>query len=138
MSFFLLFLLNLLPVVGEGAELNALGTDDQVIGEDDLEGKAGKERGGSKKEAEQVLFEAELDSLERFAAVLDHGELDDDGGHHDDQEQLVVEEVLENVHLIVLQLTCVDLVEHLQQHEHVEEDRVMLAGLVVPVAYSDR
>ena len=135
-SFFLL-LLDLAPVPLEGSELDTLEADDEVVGEDDFEGEAGEEGGGAEEEAEQVLLEAELDGLQGLAAVLDHGELDDDGGDHDHQEQLVVEEVLEDVVLVVLQLTGVDLVEDLQQHEDVEEDGVVLAGLVIPVAHAD-
>lgn len=136
-SLFLLFL-NLAPVVLEGTEFNALEADNEIVGEDDFEGKTGEERGGAEKKAEEVLLEAELNSLEGLATILNHGELDDDGSHQNDEEEFVVEEVLEDVVLIVLQLTSIDLVEHLQQHEDVEEDWVMLTGLIVPVAHSNR
>jgi hypothetical protein len=46
--------------------------------------------------------------------------------------------VLEDVVLVVLQLAGVDLVEDLQQHEDVEEDGVVLAGLIVPLGDADR
>lgn len=108
------------------------------MGKDNLEGKTGQDRGGSQQQAKQVLLEAQLDALERLSSVLDHGQLDDDGGNDDDQEELVVEEVLKDVVLVVLQLSGVDLVEDLKQHEHVEEDGVMLSCLLVPLADSDR
>ena len=108
-----------------------------MFGEDRLEDEAGEEGGRTEDQAKQVLLETELHSLEGLSAVFDHGELDDDGGHQDDQEQLVVEEVLEHVDLVWLQLTSVDLVEHLEEHEDVEEDGVVLAGLIVPLAHSD-
>lgn len=108
------------------------------MGEDNLEGEAGQERGGSQQQAEQVLLEAQFDALKGLSSVLDHGELDDDGGHDDDQEELVVEEVLEDVVLVVLQLSGVDLVEDLQQDENVEEQGVVLSSLLVPFADTDR
>jgi hypothetical protein len=134
----LLLLLHLAPVVLEGSNLHSLGADDQVVRQDHLESQARKDGSRSEQQAKQVLPEAKLDSLEGLSTILDHGQLDDNGGHHDHEEELVVEEVLEDVVLVVLELTSVDLVEDLQQDEDVEEDRVVLAGLVVPLTHTDR
>lgn len=138
-SFLFLFVAGgLLPVELEGgANFDSVKADDEVFGEDRLEDEAGEEGGRTEDQAKQVLLETELHGLEGLSTVFDHGELDDDGGHQDDQEQLVVEEVLEHVDLVGLQLTSVDLVEHLEEHEDVEEDGVVFAGLIVPLAHSD-
>lgn len=106
--------------------------------QDHLESQARKERSRSKQEAKQVFLEAEFDSLEGLSTVLDHGQLDDDGGNHDHEEELIIEEILEDIVFMVLELTSVDLVEDLQQDEDVEEDGVMLTGLIVPVTNTDR
>ena len=63
--------------------------------------------------------------------------MDDNGADNDDQEHLVVEKLLENVVFVRLQLTSVDFVEDLQQDKDVEENRVVLACFVIPVAYVD-
>lgn len=135
-SFFLLFL-DFAPVVLECSNFDTLWANDEIVGKDNLEGKGGEEWGGSEEETEQVLLEAELDGLKGLASVLDHGELDDDGGNNNHQEELVVEEVLEDVVFVVLELTGVDLVEDLEQHENVEENGVVLSSLIVPVTHTN-
>ena len=108
------------------------------MGKDNLEGKAGQNRGGSEQQAKQVLLEAQLDALKGLSSVLNHSQLNDDGGDDNNQEELVVEEVLKDVVLVVLQLSGVDFVEDLKQDENVEEDGVMLSSLLVPLADSNR
>ena len=63
--------------------------------------------------------------------------MDDDGADEDDQEEFVVEEVFEDVVFMSLEFSSVDFVEDLEQDEDVEEDRVMLSGLIVPVTNAD-
>lgn len=133
----LLLLLHLAPVVLESSDLHSLEADDQVVRQDHLESQARKDGGRSEQEAEQVFSEAQLDSLKGLSTVLDHGQLDDDGGNDDYEEELVVEEVLEDIVFVALELTSIDLVEDLQQDEDVEEDRIVLACLVIPFAHAD-
>ena len=128
----------LFPVELDGlSKFNSVEGYDEVVGEDDLEQQSREHGAGAKQQAEQVLLEAEFDGLEGFASVLDHGELDDDGADEDDQEKFVVEEVFKYVVFLSLQLSGIDLVEDLQQHEHVEEDRIVFSGLIVPVSHTD-
>jgi hypothetical protein len=63
--------------------------------------------------------------------------LDDDGGHNNDEEKFVVEEVLEDVILVSFEFSCVDLIENLEQDENIEEDRIVLSCLVVPISDSN-
>ena len=69
---------------------------------------------------------------------FDHGELDDDGADQNDQEELVVEEVLEDVVLVGFELPGVDFVEDLKEHENVEENGLMFAGLIIPFTHTNR
>jgi hypothetical protein len=64
--------------------------------------------------------------------------LHDECEHQDYDEEWVVEEVLKNVYLFMLEFTGVNLVENLQKHEYIEEYRVMLSGLLIPVLHSNR
>ena len=66
--------------------------------------------------------------------------MDNQSTDQDSQKQGVIEEVGEDVELARLELPGVDFVEDLQQDEHVEKDRVVLSGLIIPVlvANSDR
>ena len=74
-----------------------------------------------------MFFRCERSASEGFSSVLDHDDLDCNGYDHDDQEQSVVEETLEYVVLLGTQLTSVDLVEHLHEHECVEQDGIVVA-----------
>jgi len=132
LSSFFFLLLDLSPVVLEGVKLDSLRADNQVVGKKNLEGQSGQEWGGSEQQAKQILLEAELDSLERSSSVLDHGKLDDNGSNNNNQEEFVVEEVFEDVGFIGFEFSCVDFVEDLEEHKDVEEDGVVLSGLVVP------
>lgn len=109
-----------------------------MVREDDFEEETREEGAGAEEEAEEVLLEAEFNALEGLSTVFDHGQLDDDGADENDQEQFVVEEVFEDVVLVRFQLSGVDFVEDLEEHENVEEDGFVFAGLIVPFADSDR
>lgn len=91
-------------------------------GDGDLENEPSEDGEGAETRADEVLAEGEGHRLEGLAAELHAQILDDQGGHHDGQEQSVVEEVLKHVQLGGFELPGVDLVEDLQQHEHVEEN----------------
>ena len=41
--------------------------------------------------------------------------------------------MLKHVYFFCLQFSGVDLIEHLKQHENVEEDAVMFTSLIVPI-----
>jgi hypothetical protein len=131
--------LGFLPVELEAfSDFDSVLADDEVVRQNDLEEQAREEGGGTEEETEQMFLEAEFDGLEGLVTILNQCELDDDGADKDGQEQLVVEEVLEDVVFVSLQFAGVDFIEDLQQHEYVEEDRVMLAGLIIPVTDTDR
>lgn len=115
-SIILLLLVLLLGVFFLLQELEERG------GDGDLENEPSEDGEGAETRANEVLAEGERHGLEGLAAELHAQILDDQGGHHDGQEQSVVEEVLKHVQLGGFELPGVDLVEDLQQHEHVEED----------------
>ena len=74
---------------------------------------------------------------EGLSSVLNACELNQNGDEEDDEEEGVVEEVGEDVQLSFLQFPGVDFVEDLHQDKGVEEDAVVFAGLVVPLADAD-
>lgn len=84
-----------------------------------------------------MLIGGQRNCSQGLPTKLNAGKLDGDGENEDDDEEGVVEEVLENVDLRRLELPGVDLIEHLHQHEGVEEYAVMLAILTVPLRDSD-
>jgi len=98
-----------------------------------FEKQTGDQRGGSQKETKKIFLEAEFDCFHRFSSVLDHSQLNDDGADNDDEEKFIVEEVFEHVSLLIFELPCIDFIEDLQQHEHVEEDGVVFACLIIPI-----
>ena len=92
---------------------------------------------GSQTQAEEVLVLGEGHCSEGLSSVLNACELNQNGDEEDDEEEGVVEEVGEDVQLSFLQFPGVDFVEDLHQDKGVEEDAVVFAGLVVPLADSD-
>lgn len=108
-----------------------------MSGQDGLLHEGSEQRQGTEQETDDVLFEGEVDSLQGLASELDDTELNDEGEDQDSHEQRVVEEVLEDVDFLVLELSSVDFIEDLKQHEDVEEDGVVLACLIIPVLHSD-
>jgi hypothetical protein len=64
--------------------------------------------------------------------------LNDNGGNNNNKEEFVVEEVFKDVVFFILELSCVNLVEDLEKHEDIEEDRVMLSSFAVPFLNSNR
>jgi len=98
-----------------------------------FEEQAGEQRGGSQKETKEIFLETEFDCFHRFSSVLNHSQLNDNSADNDDEEKFIVEEVFEHVSFLIFQLPCIDFIEDLQQHEHVEEDGVVFAGLVIPI-----
>jgi len=52
---------------------------------------------------------------------LDHYDLHDDGNEHDHKEHLILENAIEHVELSLEQLSGVDLIEHLHEHEGLED-----------------
>lgn len=64
---------------------------------------------------------------------LNEGDLEPDRYEEHDNEEHVVEEACEDVDLLWQQLLGIDLVEDLQHHVHVEEERVVAAHARVPL-----
>lgn len=60
-----------------------------------------------------------------------------EGKEDDTQEHRVVEEVLKDINFLVLKLTGVDLIEDLEEHEHMEEYGVVLSCLNGPFLDTD-
>lgn len=104
----------------------------------DLEDGTEENGQGSNTQANQMLVQVEGNGLEGLSSELDARELHGEGHQENDDKQRVVEEVGEDVELGLLQLPGVDLIEDLHQHEGVEEDAVVLAGLVGPFSHTDR
>ena len=123
----------LFPIEWPASELNSVFADNNVIGQDCLRQQTIHQWWWTQHQAQQVLIKGQLHCLHRLSTVLDHSQLDDNCRNQDYQEQWVVEEVLKHINLTDLQLSGVDLVEYLQQHEHVEKDWVVLTCLVVPL-----
>ena len=85
-----------------------------------------------------MLVQVKRHGLEGLSSELDAGVLHYEGHQQNDDEKRVVEEVSEDVELGLLQLPGVNLIEDLHQHEGVEEDAVVFAGLVSPLSHTDR
>jgi len=100
----------------------------QLLGKESID-----DHGGSYADAVEVLTHAEGDEHEGAASDLHDDDLQHEDTHHDEDEQVVVENVFEDVHLLLLQFSCVEEVEHLQEDEHVEEDTQVLTVCVVPL-----
>ena len=47
-------------------------------------------------------------------------------------EHLIIEEIFENIKLFRAEFSAVNLVEELEEHKYVEEDRVMFSSVYVP------
>ena len=71
-----------------------------------------------------------------LASNLHDDDLEDKDGDHDYYEEVVIEEVLEDVGLLLLQLSRIEEVEHLQVDEDVEEESQVLPGSLVPFILS--
>jgi len=108
-----------------------------MVRKDAFEEQAGQQRGGSQKETKEIFLEAELHCFHRLSSVLNHSQLDDDSADNYDKEKFIVEEAFKHVSLLILELPCIDFIEDLQQHEHVEKDGVVFAGLVIPIFYAN-
>ena len=73
-----------------------------------------------------------------LTSVLDAGKLNDNGEDDDNNEKRVIEEIREHVKFSFLQFPSIYFVEHLHQHESVEENAIMFSSLIVPFCDSDR
>lgn len=85
-----------------------------------------------------MLLSVQGDSSERVSTELNAADLDHDGDHKNEQEERIVEEVLEDVDFVRFQLSGVDFVEDLHQHEGIEENAVMFSALDSPFLDADR
>lgn len=83
-----------------------------------------------------MVGHAERHQHESLASDLHDDNLEDKDGDHDYYEKVVIEEVLEDVGLLLLQLSRIEEVEHLQVDEDVEEESQVLPGSLVPFIFS--
>ena len=83
-----------------------------------------------------MVGHAERHQHEGLASNLHDDDLEDKDGDHDYYEKVVIEEVLEDIGLLLLQLSRIEEVEHLQVDEDVEEESQMLTGSLVPFLFS--
>jgi hypothetical protein len=64
--------------------------------------------------------------------------LDDNCTDDDNQKEGIVEEILENIGFRVFQFPRINFIKYLQQHKHIEENRVMLTRLFSPLGDTNR
>jgi hypothetical protein len=67
-----------------------------------------------------MLLPCEWDSSDGLSSILDEHALHDNGEDHDHYEEKIVEETVENVIFEFTELSAVDLIEYLHEHECVE------------------
>ena len=77
-----------------------------------------------------MLLPGKRNCSDRLATILNEGALYNNGKNNDEKEEQVVEETLENI-VDLAQLTGVDLVEHLHEHEGMENEGIVLNLLIV-------
>lgn len=92
----------------------------EVLDRDELEEQSPWQGKEAKCDANEVLLNAELSTLGEGASVLNHGQLHDHGEDDDAEEHAIAEESFEDVQFSFLDLSGVDLVEHLEHHEDLE------------------
>jgi hypothetical protein len=83
--------------------------------------------------AVEVLVHTESNEHEGTSSDLDDDDLKDEDAGDDEDEEIVIEEILEDIDFLLLQLSSVEEVKHLQEDKDVEEDTEMLATGVVPL-----
>lgn len=88
---------------------------------------------GTNEDTFEVLVHGERDKHEGFSSDLDDDDLQDEDTSHDEDEEIVIEEVFKDVHLLLLEFTSVEEVEHLQEDKDIEEDTQMLSIGLVPL-----
>jgi hypothetical protein len=85
--------------------------------------------------AVEVLTHGERNEHEGSSSDLDDDDLKDEDAGYDEDEEIVIEEILEDVEFLLLQLSSVEEVEHLQEDKDIEEDTEMLTTGVVPLLH---
>lgn len=103
-----------------------LGETVEVGLRNELAEKANEEHGRCNTNALNVVAGAKFDAAHRGTSELDQNDLDHDSDDSDQDEERVVEEPSENVKF-VLELSGVDGVKYLHEHEHLEEQSVLFS-----------
>lgn len=91
-------------------------------------------------DTDEVLGGGERHQLHSLAPELHDEDLAEEDADDNHDKEVVVGDVGEHIELVLLELAGVEEVEHLQEHEHVEEDAEVHTVGVVPVLqiHSDR
>ena len=90
---------------------------------------------GSNANAVEVLTHAERNEHEGASSDLNDDDLKDEDASDDEDEEIVIEEILEDVDFLLLELSGVEEVKHLQEDKHIEEDTEMLTTGIVPLLH---
>lgn len=72
-------------------------------------------------DAKQVLIDSKRRAFDGSSSNLNQYNLDSDGHDFNDDEERVVEEIVEDVKLLIFDLSCVDLIENLHEDKCIED-----------------
>lgn len=75
--------------------------------------------------ANNVLIRTQWSHSYSLTTILYDQHLDNDSSNNNTQEHVIVEEPLKDIGFLLLKFPRIDFIEHLQEHEHMEEYRIM-------------